>query len=227
MLTLACACGREYTLLPALAGLTVVCKSCLKPLPVPRADGSVPALPPPPPPPPAAPAVSRFTLSVPPPAPPPKPAPPAPKAEPVAPPTLQLELAGRGQRLLARIIDTVVIFAVVCLPPYLSISLIPGNALIVLLGSTVAAILMRVWLLSTRGQDVGKMAMGIVIVDEDGNQAGFMQAFLLRDGINIVVGLIPGIGTAYKLIDDVFIFSADQRCLHDRIAGTRVVKVPF
>jgi hypothetical protein len=47
----------------------------------------------------------------------------------------------------------------------------------------------------------------------------------LRDGVVRLIGLIPGIGTLFGRANILFIFSADQRCLHDRIAGTRVIRL--
>jgi len=37
--------------------------------------------------------------------------------------------------------------------------------------------------------------------------------------------LLPLVGKASRLIDTIFIFRENRRCLHDLIAGTRVVKI--
>jgi hypothetical protein len=39
------------------------------------------------------------------------------------------------------------------------------------------------------------------------------------------VSLVPGIGALAVTVDDLFIFRTDRRCLHDLIAGTKVVAV--
>ncbi|MBN9118566.1 MAG: RDD family protein [Planctomycetes bacterium] len=213
MLTIVCGCGREQTVPPALAGLTLLCKQCRGPIPVPSADGVVAPEPRP---------VSRFTISLPPPPPPPV----RPVADVPADPAPVVEWATRGQRLLARVLDLAAAFAFAFVAVYVILPLVPGNGLVVVALSVIAFAALQVALLATRGQHVGKWVLGLVIVRDDGTRAGFVHAFLLRDGINILIGVLPGIGTVYKLLDDCFIFSADQKCLHDRIAGTRVVRLP-
>ena len=79
--------------------------------------------------------------------------------------------------------------------------------------------------LSRRGQTVGKRAMKIGIVKLDGSKPGFLHAVLLRALVNGLPGAIPVVGVLYPLIDFLFIFRADRRCVHDLIAGTRVVQV--
>lgn len=222
MITVVCGCGQERGLSPALAGLTVVCKQCGAPVRVPRAEGAAPATLPPPPP--------RVKLSPPPPAKlplPPLPPPPLAEAIPVEPPQPVVEWATRGQRLLARIIDTVILLAVVFGTRYLIVPLVPESGFFVLFGGLFLVVMIQVAMLTTRGQHVGKWVLGLVIVRADGSQAGFVHGFLLRDGVTMLIGLIPLVGGPYKLANDLFIFSADQRCLHDRIAGTRVIKLPY
>jgi uncharacterized RDD family membrane protein YckC len=82
------------------------------------------------------------------------------------------------------------------------------------------------YLLTTRGQTLGKIAMGIRIVRfEDGGNPGFVKAVLLRAVLWFVIGWIPVIGFLITLVDILFIFRDDQRCLHDHVAGTYVVPV--
>lgn len=79
--------------------------------------------------------------------------------------------------------------------------------------------------LSIRGQTLGKQIMKIKIVDSRSYQnGGFVQNVLLRAIISGVIGVIPFIGWIYSLIDNVFIFSSQKRCVHDRIANTIVIK---
>lgn len=78
-------------------------------------------------------------------------------------------------------------------------------------------------LIATDGQTVGKRLMGIRIAQiEDSTKAGFIQIVFLRTLLGKgALGLIP----LYSLVDILFIFSDDGRCLHDKIGGTHVVKV--
>ncbi len=81
-----------------------------------------------------------------------------------------------------------------------------------------------VWL-STRGQTIGKRMMKIHIATfPDSQPAGFVKAVLLRVIVNGLIGFVPLLGAIYGLVDILFIFSADRRCLHDLIAGTHVVQ---
>jgi uncharacterized RDD family membrane protein YckC len=82
----------------------------------------------------------------------------------------------------------------------------------------------QIYLLTTRGQTMGKKLLGIKIVNfDDETNPGFVKAFLLRVLVNGLIGAIPFIGMVYSLVDLGFIFRADRRCLHDYIAGTKVV----
>ncbi|MBI4625341.1 MAG: RDD family protein [Verrucomicrobia bacterium] len=81
-------------------------------------------------------------------------------------------------------------------------------------------------LLSLRGQSVGKLLLGLRIVRcVDHTQAGFLHAFLLRGGIPWMIEQIPLLGGLFWLVDVCFIFGDERRCVHDYIAGTRVVNV--
>ena len=83
----------------------------------------------------------------------------------------------------------------------------------------------QIYLLSTRGQTIGKKLLGLRIVRiEDGSNPGFVKAFLLRAFVNGLIGAVPGVGPVYSLVDLCFIFRDDRRCIHDLIAGTVVVK---
>ena len=73
------------------------------------------------------------------------------------------------------------------------------------------------------GQSIGKMCMRIRIVNQhDGKNGGFIPNVLLR-------AIVPG-GLSlltfglFGFIDALFIFHEDCRCLHDKMAGTVVVK---
>lgn len=77
--------------------------------------------------------------------------------------------------------------------------------------------------LSQNGQTWGKKIMKIKIVDMDGNKPDLVtllgKRYLFQNGI----GLIPCLGALISLVDILMIFREDRRCLHDQIAGTRVV----
>lgn len=78
----------------------------------------------------------------------------------------------------------------------------------------------QVVMLSKHGQTIGKKVLKMKIVKVDtGMNGGFVTNVVLRGFVNGLLGIIP----FYSLIDILFIFSDDRRCLHDKIAGTKVV----
>ena len=93
-----------------------------------------------------------------------------------------------------------------------------GVAMLVLL-------IVQLWLLSTRGQSLGKL----IVRADSGAKAGFVRAWLLREFVPALIGIVPFVGPfllrpLYVLVDCCFIFREDRRCVHDLIAGTKVVK---
>ena len=81
-------------------------------------------------------------------------------------------------------------------------------------------------LLCRRSQSVGKILFGLQIVTvRDGAPAGPVRAYLLRGLLTWTLEWIMGISIFYLMFDSFFIFREDQRCLHDLIAGTKVVRI--
>ncbi len=140
-----------------------------------------------------------------------------------------MELAERLDRLWAKVIDNV-LFAT---SGIVAAILIPGlkdsSLLIPFLGLLAAGLLgffaYQVWLLTTRGQTLGKKLMGLRIVKvSDMSNGGFVTNVLLRALASTVVALVPIFGALFALADPLFVFRDDRRCLHDHIAGTCVIK---
>lgn len=91
------------------------------------------------------------------------------------------------------------------------------------------AIVLQALLIAVRGQNLGKMLFGLRVVRVDtGAPAGFVRAgllrFLLPVALILVLNGIPMLGFFFLFVDYLFIFREDRRCLHDLIAGTKVVK---
>ncbi|HTL67808.1 MAG TPA: RDD family protein [Lacunisphaera sp.] len=87
-----------------------------------------------------------------------------------------------------------------------------------------ALALVQFLLLAGRGQSVGKLLLRLRIVREsDGGPAGPVRAFLLRGAIPFLIEQVPFVGFVFWLVDSGFLLREDHRCLHDHIAGTRVV----
>lgn len=92
-----------------------------------------------------------------------------------------------------------------------------------------ALLIVQIWLLTTRGQTIAKRILGIRIVTvADNANPGFVKAVLLRwfvpELITLFLNLLAPLGFIFFVVDSCFIFRADRRCIHDLIAGTRVVK---
>lgn len=85
-------------------------------------------------------------------------------------------------------------------------------------------LLLHGYLLATKGQTIGKMAVGTQIVDaQTGKLIPLIPLFLKRNFSIQVLALIPIVGNFIALIDSLMIFRENRRCLHDDIAGTKVV----
>lgn len=147
------------------------------------------------------------------------------------------DLADRWVRLGAILVDAFIggVFALPGLFVLISAGIFsnqnePNTAL--LLGSFAAfgiafilLLAIQIFLLVTRGQTMGKKLLGIRIVNyDDGANPGFIKIFLLRIFVNGLICAVPLLGLIYAVADICFIFRDDQRCLHDLIAGTVVVR---
>jgi len=148
------------------------------------------------------------------------------------PQTLDTRLAGRGERLVAAIIDIIIynVIFVLILVPTIAFVEEPSDEQALLLILTVIFvpmiinILIQGYFLTIRGQTIGKMTMSIKIVRyRNFENGGFIYNVLLREILNGILCIIP----FYSLIDILLIFGADKRCLHDHIAGTLVVPADF
>jgi uncharacterized RDD family membrane protein YckC len=145
-----------------------------------------------------------------------------------------LELASRGTRLGAVLLDGV-IGVVVMVPIFFVLPFTSGGnqekaQFALAIGGGIAILLalgLIAWncvLLSRNGQTVAKMLLGIRVVRRDGSHCGLARIFFARYLPVTVLGAIPFIGWIVTLTDSLMIFRDNHRCLHDEIADTIVVK---
>ncbi len=137
--------------------------------------------------------------------------------------------ADRGVRLIAKVIDG--LCDLVAIAPGLVLLMLGagGNesALVIVGGLLMVLGLLAIsiyqWLAIVRsGQTIGKRAMKIKIVRQDGSPVDFVYGVALRNWpIAIGAQLIPALG----LIDALIIFTEQRRCLHDMLASTDVIQV--
>jgi uncharacterized RDD family membrane protein YckC len=137
------------------------------------------------------------------------------------------DLAERGTRLGAVVLDNLIVGAVVAIalaPSFLFASEVAATATIVLLCLGVAGLLAaNLILLYRHGQTIGKKMLGIRIVRLDGDRAGLLRILVLRMFFPGLVAAIPYLGVVFAFVDPLFIFRDDRRCLHDHMADTKVV----
>lgn len=165
-----------------------------------------------------------------------------PEGNPYAPPSAHVEdvatsgageLAGRGARLGAALIDGFIILvgiwivsAVTPWSPFAAPAAGRVGLALALNGFVGIAIfaLTQTYLLATHGQTIGKRLLGLRIVRTDGERASIGRLLGLRYGVGWLISVIPMIGQIYSLIDALLIFRESRKCVHDNIADTIVVK---
>ena len=81
------------------------------------------------------------------------------------------------------------------------------------------------YFLRSSGQTLGKKLVGIRIVTLDNTVPALARVIFLRYAPISVIALIPSVGALLAiLVDSLFIFGAPRRCVHDLVAGTKVVR---
>ena len=148
-----------------------------------------------------------------------------------------VELAGRGERLAAAIIDTIIMLVVL-----VPIMFIGGYFQMVIDATTtgqkipllseltwglvglVVFLAIQAYPLYATAQTWGKRVLKVRIVGLDGQRLSFGRLIALRYLSMQGIGLVPLIGPLLSIVNVLLIFRADHRCGHDLIAGTKVVK---
>jgi len=142
------------------------------------------------------------------------------------------ELASRWMRFWGAMIDGllmgIVVWPIMYVTDYVTRAATDSLTMMDYVVSTLPGFVMffvfHGYLLATRGQTIGKMLVKTRIVSvEDGKILPFGRLIGLRYLPLWIVSLIP-IASILTLIDVLFIFREDRRCVHDLIAGTKVVR---
>ena len=124
-----------------------------------------------------------------------------------------VEYMGFWIRLGALVIDTILLSIV-----NLIIQFAIGNSGFVTLFGVVINLGYAVIMIAWRGQTVGKMVVGIQVVDSQGNIPG-IGAVLLREVVGKFLSLVA-IGLGYLWVA----WDKEKRGWHDHLAGTYVVR---
>jgi uncharacterized RDD family membrane protein YckC len=150
-------------------------------------------------------------------------------------PAAGIQLADRGTRLGAAMIDGLILLVMVYLPIIIGAFLggltrglnDQSSGLGSLgIGVVLACVGFIIWLAFTikylrdNGQSIGKKACRIKLVRRDGSPVSISRVIWLRNLLNGLLGLIP----LYGIIDVLLIFGNSRRCVHDHLADTIVIK---
>jgi uncharacterized RDD family membrane protein YckC len=149
------------------------------------------------------------------------------------------ELASRGNRFLGALIDGLIL-----LPISFGAGVVLGIALVAsgvdpqgIQFSIIAAVVggclgagaflaVHGYLLATRGQTVGKMIMKTQIVSSDSGELLPLGTLILKRYVPLwVIASIPYVGGLVALANVLAIFRENHKCLHDEIAGTKVIQL--
>jgi uncharacterized RDD family membrane protein YckC len=141
--------------------------------------------------------------------------------------------ADRGTRLLAHIVDNLVV-GLAAAPGFIAMigfgesfagqsaeDVLGVFILAALFGPPLLVLVYQWYLVSTTGQSLAKRWFGIRIIKLDGSLPGFVNGVLLRSWVTYALNSVCSL---VGLIDALMIFGEESRCLHDQIASTKVVK---
>ncbi|MFI6501807.1 RDD family protein [Nonomuraea typhae] len=154
--------------------------------------------------------------------------------EPPSPP-----LAEWWQRLVARIVDGVILGIAYAVLSMILATVLGVGFLAVMLTAILGAVIYFAYefvMLRSGGQTIGKKVMGLRVVPAGGNRAGrplTTDAVVSRAGVlwgPLALSFIPVIGFVAYLLYVVNVLwqfwdKPLQQCLHDKLAGTVVVRV--
>lgn len=143
----------------------------------------------------------------------------------------EYELADRSTRLVASIIDTIILIVIAVLLAFVFLPNIFSDPQQFGLTSKILilACTWTIWLtvnfswLRNNGQTIGKKIFGIKIVRLNNEKCSFARIAGRRFLIPGLISQIAFLGPIFALIDYLFIFQESRRCVHDLIADTIVV----
>ena len=142
-------------------------------------------------------------------------------------PSFYYEDAGVGRRVIAMALDSAILLAVdlvviyftmqICGVSISEFGILPKGPLVAFLVVQNVGYLVA---FTAGGQTLGKMAAAIKVVPEEGDTAIDIGCALKRTVLWLLLAFPAGLGLLSALFD------RDHRGLHDRFAGTRVVRAP-
>jgi uncharacterized RDD family membrane protein YckC len=143
----------------------------------------------------------------------PVPPPPAPATSSTA------QYASFGRRFVAILMDGFIIMLISMAINVPFVIFLPDLASLGTLIGYGCSLFYYVYFIGSRGQTLGKMALGIKVVKTDGSPVGYLNAFLREVVGKFISGLVFGIGYLWMLSDP------RKQTWHDKIANTIVLKI--
>jgi len=148
-------------------------------------------------------------------------------------PIIGAQLASLGERFLGSLIDGLIMLAI-ALPAGLVTgatgAVNPANKAESLgFNIGVSLVVFAVFLainwksLNATGQTIGKKVVKTRIVTLQ-NEKPAINDLLKRYAFLNLIGIIPFVGWIGSLVNVLFVFKADRRCIHDLIGKTKVIK---
>ncbi len=143
------------------------------------------------------------------------------------------ELASRGDRFVANLVDhVVVIFLPIAAAIIIGFTAASAKGrddsdgffavlLVVVLGAFAAGLAAQLIAQVSWGQSIGKRLTGIKVVRTDGSQIELWRLLLLR---NLVMSVLANAFGLIGLVDALLIFTDARRCIHDYLADSIVVE---
>jgi len=137
------------------------------------------------------------------------------------------QLAARGDRFVANLVDHVVIFVPAILAGVVGAVGGGHGAELLLLGGIFGGLFMGVVIQLIAqiqwGQSIGKRLTRIKVVRTDGSPIELWRLLILR---NLVMTVLANAFGLIGLVDALLIFTDARRCIHDYLADSIVVDVP-
>jgi uncharacterized RDD family membrane protein YckC len=143
---------------------------------------------------------------------------------------VEQRLASVGQRVGGALVDGLLTSMVVVVPLLLGLikldNLERGLPAVVVVGLFLFGAVYTVVPTALWGQTLGKIAVGTrVVVEEDGSLPGWRRS-ALRWAVPGIAGRLPYVGLWVSLaVMGSLVFDQRRRGLHDRVAGTIVIRV--
>lgn len=137
--------------------------------------------------------------------------------------------ASRSARFVANLVDQFVVLLPIVAGALTQVAIDGANPgtepdfVLVGLGALVSLCvgIYQLHLVARSGQTIGKRMAKIRMLRTDGSPVSVARVVFLR---NLVPGVINSFCGFFNLVDSLFIFGNEKRCLHDYIADTQVVE---